>query len=59
MARSKTKDSVARSFRIRKNIVRRLDKYSEESMIPKTAIVEMSLKEYLDSVAPVKSSKKK
>ena len=42
------KDSEARSFRIRKEILARLDKYSEETMIPKTAVVEMALKLYLD-----------
>lgn len=48
MARNKMKDSEARSFRIRKEILVRLDKYSEETMIPKTAVVEMALKLYLD-----------
>ena len=48
MARNKMKDSEARSFRIRKEILARLDKYSEETMIPKTAVVEMALKLYLD-----------
>ena len=60
MARNKVKDSDARTFRIRKDIGTRLDAYSEESMIPKTSIVEVALKEYLDKVAPVdnKNTKK-
>ena len=57
MARKKTKDSDARSFRIRKDIGERLDKYSEESMIPKTALVEKALEEYLNKVAPIKTRK--
>lgn len=58
MARTKVKDSTARSFRIRKDIGERLDKYSEESRIPRTAIVEMAIEAYLDKVAPLKKSKK-
>ncbi len=53
MARNKTKDSDARSFRIRKDISERLDGYSETSHIPKTVIVELALEEYLNKVAPV------
>ena len=54
MARTKVKDSEARSFRIRKDIGERLDGYSETSHIPKTVIVELALEEYLNNVAPVK-----
>lgn len=58
MARNKTKDSDAVSFRIRKDISERLNDYSESSRIPKTAIVEMALEEYLGKVAPTKKNKK-
>ena len=58
MARNKTKDSDAVSFRIRKDINERLSDYSESSHIPKTAIVEMALEEYLGKVAPTKKNKK-
>ncbi len=58
MARNKTKDSDAVSFRIRKDISERLNDYSESSHIPKTAIVEMALEEYLSKVAPTKKNKK-
>lgn len=58
MARNKTKDSDAVSFRIRKDISERLSDYSESSHIPKTAIVEMALEEYLSKVAPTKKNKK-
>lgn len=58
MARNKTKDSDAVSFRIRKDISERLNDYSESSHIPKTAIVEMALEEYLSNVAPTKKNKK-
>ena len=58
MARNKTKNSDAVSFRIRKDISERLNDYSETSRIPKTAIVEMALEEYLSKVAPTKKDKK-
>jgi predicted DNA-binding protein len=58
MARNKTKNSDAVSFRIRKDISERLSDYSESSRIPKTAIVEMALEEYLSKVAPIKKNKK-
>lgn len=58
MARNKTKDSDAVSFRIRKDISERLSDYSESSHIPKTAIVEMALEEYLSKVVPTKKNKK-
>ena len=51
MARPKTKDAEARSFRIRKDLGIRLDEYSEWSHIPKTVIVELALEEYLNKVA--------
>lgn len=35
-------------------IIERVSAYSEKTRIPKTAIVEMALKEYLDKVDPVK-----
>lgn len=58
MARNKTKDSDAVSFRIRKDISEQLNDYSESSHIPKTAIVEMALEEYLSKVASTKKNKK-
>lgn len=58
MARNKTKDSDAVSFRIRKDISERLSDYSESSHIPKTAIVEMALEEYLSKVVPTKKNKR-
>ena len=58
MVRNKTKNSDAVSFRIRKDISERLSDYSETSRIPKTAIVEMALEEYLSKVAPTKKDEK-
>lgn len=58
MARPKTKDAEARSFRIRRDLGTRLDDYSERSHIPKTAIVELALEEYLNKVASVKKTPK-
>ena len=59
MARPKTKDAEARSFRIRKDLGESLDGYSETSHIPKTVIVELALEEYLNKVAPVKKTNRK
>lgn len=36
----------------------RLDNYSDKTRIPKVAIAEIALREYLDKVAPSKSAKK-
>ena len=52
MARPKTKESTLRTFRMNNIIGDRLDAYSESTKIPKTALVEMALTEYLDKVAP-------
>lgn len=40
-------------------IIERVSAYSEKTRIPKTAIVEMALKEYLDKVDPVTEKEKK
>ena len=47
MARAK-KDGEFINCKIRKDIARRLNTYSEYSMIPKTAIIERAIEEYLD-----------
>lgn len=52
MARPKTKESTLRTFRIDNRVGDRLDAYSEETKIPKTAVVEKAVTEYLDKVAP-------
>ena len=52
MARPKVKDSKSQAFRLRADISKRLAEYSEVSHIPKTAIVELALEEYLDKMAP-------
>ena len=36
----------------------RLDNYSDETRIPKVAIAEIAIREYLDKVAPSESAKK-
>jgi hypothetical protein len=41
--------------KVRLDIVERLNEYSEQTRIPKTAIVEFALIEYLDKVAPKKA----
>lgn len=41
------------------DVLDRLTEYSEKSRIPKTAITEMALREYLDKVMTAKKSSKK
>lgn len=58
MARPK-KDGDFVNCKVRQEVFDRLNKYSEDSMIPKTSIVEKAIEEYLDKHAPVKKSNKK
>lgn len=51
MAR-KPKDSVARSFRLERDVAEWLEAYNEESGVPMTVIVEKALKEYLEKKYP-------
>lgn len=53
MARPKVKESKPQSYRLRQDISERLDNYSNTSHIPKTAVVELALEEYLDKIAPI------
>ena len=46
------KEGKVINYYVRKDLVDRLDAYSEKSLIPKTSIIEVALKEYLDKVAP-------
>lgn len=58
MARAKKEGSYLNA-KLPTEIIERVSAYSESTRIPKTAIVEMALKEYLDKVVPVKDTKKK
>lgn len=58
MARAK-KEGRYLNAKLPTEIIKRVDTYSESTRIPKTAIVEMALKEYLDKVAPVKKTNRK
>ena len=49
MARPKMKNSKARTFRIRDVVDTKLEEYSRQTMIPKTAIVEKAIEEYVDA----------
>ena len=55
MARAKKEGSYLNA-KLPTEIIERVSAYSEQTRIPKTAIVELALKEYLDKVAPVKKS---
>ena len=46
MARPKTKESEPMSFRLRKDLYDKLTLYSDETMIPKTRVIEKALDEY-------------
>lgn len=50
MGRYKVKDSVPLTIRMDKVISDRLTEYSENSMIPKTRIVERAVQLYLDGM---------
>ena len=41
------------------DVLDRLTEYSEQSRIPKTAITEMALREYLDKMMPIKQKSRK
>lgn len=58
MARSRKEGSYLNA-KLPAEIIERVSAYSEKTRIPKTAIVEMALKEYLDKVDPVKDTKEK
>lgn len=57
MARAKKEGSYLNA-KLPTEIIKRVCAYSEQTRIPKTAIVEIALKEYLDKVAPIKTTKK-
>ena len=47
MARQKTKDLTPVSFRLDSEVVENLNEYSEQTMIPKTRLVETAMREFL------------
>lgn len=49
MTRTKTKESTPISFRLESRLVNQLDEYSKQTMIPKTRVVEVAIREYLDN----------
>ena len=55
MARQK-KDGQFLNCYMRKDLYDRVEKYCNETMIPKTAIVEKAVQEYMDKVAPIKEN---
>ena len=50
MGRPKGKTTTATSFSLNTQLLERLNAYSEQSMVPKTKILEKALAEYLDKV---------
>lgn len=60
MARAKKEgDFRFLNVQMPEDVLDRLTEYSEKSRIPKTAITEMALREYLDKAMPTKKSSKK
>lgn len=50
MGRPKGKTTEATSFSLNKEVLARLNAYSEETMVPKTKVVEKSITDYLDKL---------
>lgn len=48
MARPKTKSLKTCAFSLDEKIVKKLEQYSKETMIPKTRIVEKAIEQYLE-----------
>lgn len=46
MARAK-KEGIARTFYLKKDVAEAMDKYSEQTGIPKTTVVEKAIEEYI------------
>lgn len=49
MTRPKTKDSKTVSYSLDIHILELLEQYSNETMIPKTRIIEQAIKEYIEA----------
>lgn len=58
MAREK-KEGRFLNAKLPLDLINRVDAYSNKTRIPKTAIAELALREYLDRVAPEKTSEKR
>lgn len=59
MARAKKEGNFKfLNVQIPEDIIERLSEYSAQSRIPKNAVTEMALREYLDKVLPQKTKKK-
>lgn len=55
----KRKESIARSYKLRADLVRRMDEYKAEHGVSNTFTLERALELYLDDVAPVMKAKTK
>lgn len=54
MTRPKVKDSKSVSYSLDTEILEMLERYSAETLIPKTRVVEQAIKEYIEARAPKK-----
>ena len=50
MGRPKGKTTECTSFSMNKDVLARLNAYSEQSMVPKTKIVEKAITDFLDKI---------
>lgn len=55
MNKGEKKNYISQTFKIRADLVERLDAYRAENGVSKTFAVEKALLKYLDEVAPVKA----
>lgn len=49
MTKPKIKNAKTCSYSLDVKVIEMLDKYSEESLIPKTRIIEQAIKEYIEA----------
>lgn len=57
MAKTGKKEFISQTFKMRADLVERLDTYREQTGVSKTFAVEKALEKYLDEVAPVTDKK--
>lgn len=57
MAKTCKKEFISQTFKMRADLVERLDMYRAQTGVSKTFAIEKALEKYLDEVAPVTDKK--
>ena len=57
MSNLEKKDYISQTFKMRTDLVVRMDAYRKKTGVPKTFAVEKALEKYLDEVAPETADK--